>query len=310
MKIGETTFENGLEKLDLKNPILLKNLDFDKFYLVKGPTKTESFTLRNLIIIPENKDKTDLDILSEIELQEYLQKIPKKPLLFPLYRGYIKNKEDIPKMTSYTLIFEGLEKSLEHLICEKQQTQFFSFSTLEFYFKTLVNGLAFMQTLDLYALQLFPENIFVTSDNILKFLTFTEQKNVAKNHRLKRKGFIAPEVFTLDDWNIYKADVFTLAIIILYIATFQIPKQEIILKDANEILEFFGQFYLQQANSELEKKKIIHFQSILKEMLGESQNRPDFIELFHKLMNFENKKKLREHILIEDGIFFINELIY
>lgn len=303
MKIGETTFDNGLEKLDLKNPILLKSLDFDKFYQVKGPTKTESFTLRNLIIIPENKSKTDLDILSEIELQEYLQKIPKKPLLFPLYRGYIKNKEDIPQMTSYTLIFEGLEKSLEHLICEKQQTQYFSFNTVEFYFKSFVNGLAFMQTLDLYALQLFPENIFVTSDNILKFLTFTDQKQFAKNSKLKRRGFIAPEVFTSSDWDIYKADVFTLAIIILYIATFQIPRQEIILEDANGILEFFGEFYLQRANNDLEKKKIIQFKSILKEMLGESQNRPDFIGLFHKLMDFGNKQKLREHILIEDGFF-------
>lgn len=309
MRIGETTFDNGLEKLDLKHPILLKSLDFDKLYQVRGPTKFESFTLRNLVILPENKQKTEYDIISEIELHEYLQKIPKKPSLFPIYRGYIKSKDDIPQMTSYTLIFESLEKPLEVLLQEKRRSSdAFSFDSIYFYFKTLINGFSFMQTLDLFPFHLQPESIFVTTDNILKFLTFTFEKSLARDYKSRRIGFIAPEAIKINsDWDIYKSESFTLAIIILYMGTFQIPRQEMIIQDANELLDLFTVNYIEKSQTEDEKFQIMEFQQILKSMIeGDPSKRLDFIGVFSKIIDLKNKFNLRKHILIEDGmIYFI-----
>lgn len=307
MKIGETTFENALEKLDFKHPILLKSQDFDKLYHIKGPSKTESFTLRNQVLLPENTLKSEADILCEIELQENLKSISKKPTLFPLYRGYIKNKEDIPQMTSYTMIFEGFEKSLETLILEKQKHEYFSFNTIQYYFKSLVNGLAFMQILDLHPLELTPENIFLTSDNVLKFMGFTDQSIYLKRSKLRRSGFVAPEIImpqTTTVWNYYKAEVFTLGVIILYLGTFSIPRNDFIQEDVRKLKEDFINFYQERAKDEEEKIKVKEFNQILNEMLGmENSRRPDFINLFYKLIDLKNKKNLQKHILIEDGMF-------
>jgi len=305
MKIGETTFDNGLEKLDLKHPQLLKSLDFDKLYHIKGPTKSESFTLRNFLLLPENTHASEADIKSEIELNEYLQKIPNKPNLFPIYRGYIKNQEDIPQMTSYTLMYESFEKSLESLILEKQQGGFFSFNALQYYFKSLVNGLAYMQVLDLFPLDLTPDNIFLTSDNILKFLTFTDQSFYLKNYKYKKTGFNAPELLNPSKtsiWNYYKCEVFTLGVIILYMGTFSVPRVEDFEGDIKRMKEEFYNFYLERTRDDEERKKLKEFIEILNEMLGmENMKRPDFINLFYRLIDLKNKKNLQKHIMIEDG---------
>ena len=306
MNIGETTFENGLDKLDLKHPVLLKSLDFDKLYHIKGPSKSESFTLRSLVLLPENTLKSEADILSEIELHENLQKIPKKPSLFPTYRGYIKNKTDMPPMQTYTLLFESFENSLEGLIQAKQQTDYFSFNTIQYYFKTLVNGLAFMQALDLFPIDFTPDNIFLTSDNILKYMSFTDQSFNLRNYRLKRAGFNAPEVLSPQIntiWNYYRAEVFTLGVIILYMGLFSLPRNENMEEDLERLKENFTNFYYERAKDEEEKRKVKEFREILNEMLGlENIRRPDFINLFYRLIDLKNKKTLQKHILIEDGI--------
>ena len=310
MKIGETTFDNGLEKLDFKHPQILKSLDFDKLYHVKGPTKSESFTLRNFLILAENKNASESDIKSEIELNEYLQKIPQKPNLFPIYRGYIKNQENIPQMTSYTLMFESFEKSLESLILEKQQAGYFSFNTIQYYFKSLVNGLAFMQNLDLFPQDFTPQNIFVTSDNILKFFTFIDQNFYLKNYKFKKTGFNAPEVINpsrTSVWNYYKSEVFTLGIIILYLGTFSLPIGENIESDVERIKEEFFNFYMERARDDDERKKVKEFKDILSEMLQmENMKRPDFITLFYRSIDLKNKKNLQKHIMIEDGTEMLN----
>ena len=309
MKIGETTFENGLEKLDFKHPLLLKNLDFDKLYHINGPTKAESFSLRNFVLLPENTIKSEVDIISEIELHEHLQKISKKPNLFPTYRGYIKNKEDMPQMTTYSLIFESFEKPLEALIQDKRQTDdYFSFNTIQYYFKSLVNGLAFMQVLDLFPIDLTPENIFLTSDNVLKFISFTDQNFYLRNYKIKKTGFNAPEVLMPQKatlWNYYKSEVFTLGVIILYLGTFSIPRADHMEEDVARLIEEFIKFYYERARDEEEKKKVKEFKDVLNEILGpENIKRPDFINLFYRMIDLKNKETLQKHILIEDGIVF------
>ena len=142
---------------------------------------------------------------------------------------------------------------------------------------------------------------------------FSDQSIDLRRSKYKRSGFVAPEIImpqTTTVWNYYKAEVFTLGVIILYLGTFSIPRTEFIQQDVDKLKEDFINFYEERAKDDEEKRKIKEFNQILNEMLGiENTLRPDFVNLFYKMIDLKNKKNLQKHILIEDGTFLFNQIL-
>jgi len=246
----------------------------------------------------------------KVRTLKHEQKIWKKISKFPLELSSIPNFYGSFKEDSFCkkedncfvhMVFDPFTKSLKTLIEENIQHRTIPFGKIEYYFKNIVNSLAFLENEKISHQGLLLENIWLNHDlrnvYLIDFVKEVEFEN-AMNQTYKNKIFAnlgTPQDKMLVDP--YKSNVFALGLIILELGRSKIinfsktkwNKEEFEKKIKKQIRKFeFA--YLDILKEQKEKEKFLKFSSIIKECLNFNPNqRPDFLKLFCMYMKNDGK---------------------
>ena len=272
---------------------VFKYEDFDNFeqqakniFKVWHKTQLKFYSLKTISL--ENMEKI-------VFLWDSIQKSP-KPSLQPDYFGLIQEENT----ENYHLCFNYFPLNLKNLIeSQKSNSTLFSFKKILDFAEKLINGLAFLQSLGVYNEELLPENILfdeLQETPIIIDLCRCEIQEIKVNDDLSPEideAFNETEKKSVD-FNRFKSDTFTLALILLEMGTLEGFMKE---KDSNackkKIKEMLAKFAKNYENEE--EKTLKKFLRILKKCLRfDPKRRPDFIDLFYR---FQGKILKREESL-------------
>lgn len=315
-------------------------LDFENFYDVKAisssifgliqsgknlKTLDKLYTIKTL---DSSSTKSENLIKNEINLWEKLSTIEMKPRAIPIFTGFSRNT----KKNQYNLIFEIPPKNLKDVIDEMKSKipgDALSFYQLKSFFESLIKSFAFLQTMKICHQDLKPANLFLdqsTNQIYLIDLTLSKDLIINSSPEIKKQLTIAgssfyfpPEVDnainnsnSAGKINLHKSDVFSLALIFLELGTLQVPTKVFGVSQWKEaidnLLKRFGEIYKDVINKE-DKQSLEEFIKVLKSCLNfNSDERPDFIELFLGSMKGIENEKLRLHILLDEEILNLENL--
>jgi len=322
----------------MKPSISLKqNLKIDDFefveYIASGTSADVALTkhkktgkLHAIKSMKLRAQESEEYVEKELNILERIVSIDPKPQSFPKnYYGYEKEVGKFKQIT-YHIVFDYYPHSLKTLIAEKKsrpKASAFPFSKIQHYFKRLVNGLAFLQTVQVCHRDLKPANLLLdeTTENIyLMDFGISEQFNVSDTEMTKKlitvggsPDYLSPEMYKaykknknqMLEINPYKSDVFSLGLIMLEMANLALPEKD---KDF-DIWETNIKASLEKAKEKYEllliqkkeKEEFKNFLRLIKKCLSiNAEKRPDFLQLFKENININDYEALKSHILIED----------
>jgi len=313
------------QNLNIQDFEFQKNLNSgasaDVFLAKNKQTGSKLYAIKSLRL---RAQESPADVETELNILEKIVSIDPKPLSFPTnYYGYQKEVNQFQQMT-YQIVFDYYPHSLKSLIAEKQPS-LFPFSKIQHYFKRLVNGLAFLQTLQVCHRDLKPANLLLDElgENIyLMDFGISNDFNVLKGGMTKRKmpiegtpEYFSPELYKafkedkkkMVEINPYKSDVFSLGLIMLEMANYSLPKKNIDFNIWEKNIEFeFEEMKKKYENILITKEEKIEFQrfiKILRKCLAmKDEDRPDFISLFKKNIYVNDYESIKSHIMIEDSV--------
>ena len=199
-------------------------------------------------------------------------------------------------------------------------------------FQDLMNGITFLQTLNISHRDLKPENLMLDDQNKVKIVDFGQATDISKlldseeekqepNKPLVEvsqlmmtvvgtKPYMAPEILLgfsqkmeKNTRNSFKSDVFSFGLIMMELGNLELLKREENQAQWEETI----QNKLKLIRRNYRKNITDHEKKELKVMLEiieactkyEPKERPDFFEIFGKWL-LENPQKLKLHVLIQD----------
>ena len=275
---------------------MVKFEDFDNFE--QHTTTTIKVWHKSDIKFYTLKEITGEGSQSCILLWESLQK-SRPPSILPEYFGVFQGHQE-----NYYLCFNYFPSNLKLLMdYHKSQSVFIPFQKILGFAEKLINGLAFLQSLEVHFGEFLPENILLDETKENPYILDISRSEI---HQMKVNEYSSPEIDDLFNekekkslvFNRFKSNTFTLALILLEIGTLKELKKE---KDEKtwkkKIKEMIAEF---SRNYEKEEEKTLKkFVGILKKCLKfDNRKRPDFIDLFYKFQRklFGNEESLRAQI--------------
>jgi len=214
------------------------------------------------------KQQFDHFYFENLSIYDYIDALPQKPKIFPKFHG----------KSEAGLLFQPLRKNMKSQISEKSQLTFKEFLS---YYKTLINGLAFLQILGISASELTLESIFIADNNDLKVLYYEKTSNT-------------------------QSKVLDFAKLMISIGT----GEELFLeraifnkKEYCEILDLKISDLFQniETNTPEEKMHLNDLAHKLKKLLSyEQDEKCDFIHLFFQSLKYKSPENLKKIIFIEE----------
>lgn len=270
-------------------------------------------------LIKTNHNLTESSIMKEIGFLEEINKLSKKPQIFPSFYGFIKKTDAKNDKIEFLLFFDLLKETLSEFI---EKSYPLTFSQIKDYFSSLINGLAFLQTLNICHRDLKPHNILLNHENQLILVDFGISKKIdySTNYEemtvIGTENYFSPELYQAENeettlLNPFKSDVFSLGLIFLKIGLKEAPfrnskknknmsskeYEEEIKKEINR----FYDFYKNQIDDVNDEKELINIRKCLKKMMKvKFEKRCDFLELFTKSIKIWKVEDLRKIILMQD----------
>lgn len=319
----ETIIEEHLQNLnfsDLKLIKLINTSTHGQVWHYKHQHTNNSYAVK---LLKQENSELSVSTLKEIENLYKVQNSFNKPPCFLDFYGYViteeKNNhfENITATNCY-LIFDMADGNLAHYIQSlKKNKKYLSFEEYYRYSMILIEGMAFLQTINITHRDIKPENILLKKEAnntySIKIADFSESKFNTPNLTLQNmtiKGtpsYLSPELFYC--WikqkdlehNPYKSDVYSLGLTLLELGTLEkvLDGETRKTKEGNidPKTSSFGPFY-EKINSDLENlitifhhdKKIKDFAKILNFMLTYKEiYRLDFLELLALLQAEKHK---------------------
>lgn len=299
----------------------------DVFKATNKKIPNKFFAIKVITLRPSNTKDEEQEILHEISILEKISDLLIKPKCFPVFYGYAKEISKI-KHSIYYIIFDYLPTSLRGLInSTKEKNLLVDFQLIKTYYESLLNGLAYLQSMNLCHRDLKPDNILLDESQNCTIVDFGAAKeNASKNNQknnqptevdmtiIGTQSYMSPEILEAllneDDSvvvNPYKSDVFSFGLIILELATQSQIKHKnninTLQQQIQKHLHFFESVYKQNLQKNEDLIELQTLQENLRLSLEiDPKNRPDFIDLFKKKTNFfSEKEKLRFHIFIEEN---------
>ena len=286
-------------------------------------TLDKLFTMKTYDISPS---KPELLIKNELKIWERLSSLELKPKAIPCFAGFTKNK-----LNQYNLIFDVHPQSLKEIIDDlksKKSSEPFPFDQLKTYFDSLIKSFAFLQTMNICHQDLKPGNLIIDQTvNQIYLLDFTISKeNIVKASVDMKKEFsitgssmyFPPEIDNAlngnsSQFNVFKSDVFSLALIFLELGSLQLPNKIYGIPQWKEGIESalkrFKEVYKDSLQNSREKQNLDDFLKILRSCLNFSpEERTDFNELFLMTLKNIEDDKLRMHILLEEQLLSLENL--
>ena len=172
-KPSEFTFGESITKSAFSEIIEVVNVNSQKCYSIK---------LINYDPTQKQQEFSD-GMKEELEDLEKISCITPYPDAIPKYFGYFSLNNE-----SYSLVFEYLPSSLRNLINAKifDKSQFDVKKIISIY-KTLVDGLAFLQSIDMRAIDINPMNLMFDERNTLKIIDFDRSKGFVDSEKFNKE---------------------------------------------------------------------------------------------------------------------------
>lgn len=196
--------------------------------------------------------------------------------------------------------------------------------------KSLIDTLAYLQTLKVCHRDLKPANLLVDENLedifVIDFGESKEIENYAESTLTRLAGtpkYLSPELHKISQstseerrkrklgkLDFYKSDVFSLGLDLLEMAVLSVPKridcdEDAYLEKINSKIEKIHENYKEIAQMEGLEEELEGFENILRQCLKiQTKERPDFISLFlHWMENFEKEKdeKMQKMILLSEN---------
>lgn len=293
----------------------------------KGSQDSKYYAIKTLTI-EKQSNLTQKDAECEVKMLEKISKMIKKPSAFPTFYGYTHSKSS--ECEEYKLYMDCKNHNLEEY-CGKP----IGFSCFKDLALQLINALAYLETYNMCHRDIKPKNILIeelgrnrlkatlidfgVSKEFEDFQNFTELSMVVGT-----KSYLAPELLIALEKekrkkkskrihvDSFKADVFSLGLVFIRVITGKYLKanaDEHNFEDncrtriKNLLRKFKKILIVNKDDSDYEEKKF--FCEQVKEMLNyDADERPSFIQLFFGFIDQTDMKKVRNHILVEEGKLF------
>ena len=303
------------EDLDIKNQTFISRGAFGDVIKI-GLKSNDSLNLAVKIMNVDNIDSDSLDsIKREIEIHELLSKQRIKPQALPKYFGYFRQSR-IGSKSEFYLCFECLPYTLDFFIKEhiKHKT-LISNQLLIKQFNTLVNALSYLQMLGICHRDLKPKNILMDeSKENLTLIDFGISKifdilNTETKIYMDLAGnrmFMSPELmraFERNDNDVeinpFKSDAFSFGLVFYKLWTLRMLSDKMNQKTIDEELKILELNIIIEpvASVRIRLQKMLGIlQKCLRVNAGE---RCDFLRIYKENFNFDQKKKIRLHMMVE-----------
>ena len=294
-KNNSINFENYDEEIqpfnldDFKIITQIGQGNFGKIYLVQEKNSGNLFSIKKILL----SEELDLeDIMKEYKL---CYKLKHKNIVQIL--GVYNNKLDITTFGIYILMEIGLTDWEKEIKNRCQKNKMYSQKELINILIQLTNALSFLQEKNVSHRDIKPQNVLIFKNNIYKLADFGEAKKISNNHLNSQLNtirgtelYMSPLLFNgmktrqLDiKHNLFKSDVYSLGLCILYAANLNINALYDIRKyvDNNSVKNY--------VNELLKNKYKKNFIELVCELLEiNEKDRMDFIDLREKLKNWKN----------------------
>jgi len=293
--------------------------------LFKCSHNKNSYSLKVFI---EDHPFTKTQILDHIKILETIRFIEPKPSSMPKYHGYfIENKK-------IYLVFELFKQAVNEYLADNKKNldnpnaRAFNDGTEDFYntiftgyFYSLIEGLVFLQTMNVSHLHINPENVLLNKDDDLKIIDFGLIKGLSDLMRLQNEkyepkiNYMAPEVLELVTAgkilciaNPYKADLFSASLILLETlstgprkeGTSEKDLQKEIINRIDEINDIYGDLTIFPYYNYSYRNLML--ESLPKCLEIKVNERSDFLEIFKKYAEII-KKPMTNKLLKKPKIF-------
>ena len=161
--------KNELNPLDFVFGETIDKGSFGEVVMATNKNSNKKYAVKIINIRPS---KNQPEILKEIEDELiFLNKITSitpRPNAIPNFYGYYV-ETTLSKIQNYAIIFDFFPLNFKNLI-SKQNLK--DFSKLKIFYQSLLNGLAFLQSLNLCHRDLSPNNLMLDQQNNLKIIDF------------------------------------------------------------------------------------------------------------------------------------------
>ena len=277
-------------------------------------------------VIDVTEESPEILIRTEIKFLQDLRDLVQKPSIFPHFHGFFFSVDETTGKKTFCLIFDLKKRNLNDLILSTRGNV--SFRLFESVLWKFINGLAYLQTLQICHRDLKPQNVLIEEINqnphdlgltLIDFgiskrvLPLDQEKMTQEMTVIGTETYYSPELRLATeervDINPYKSDVFSLGLVMSKLAYGKLPQFSTnmgyeILKLVKEIeRKFIGE----TAGDQNVEKRIEKVMNLLREMLEmDPKTRPDFEELFFRSLRFEeNVVKIRKMILVKENEGFM-----
>lgn len=317
--IEDTIINQNIKYENIKPKGTLFSDPFCKIIKAEDISTYKKYCIR---IIPENNYNGE-EIKNEIQFLEKICKYYYKPKLLPTYFGHIKliSAGD----SQYLLFFNSMRGSfLEYLQSKENQKEALNFQEVNKIYNFLVNGLAFCQALGIIFKDFSLRSLLYDYDSenlILNFHNF-ENSSLFKTSNLRINSqlndmyippeFLSPQIQMQSSQrkiDLFRSCSFTLGLLVLRIFNGEpifsddssnyinlLENENQFQKHFNKVLTKIEKKYI---NSNEKSKLIYDLSSMLK---YNSEERPDFVELFRKNIDLQDMEKVKAHILVSEGL--------
>ena len=323
-KIKDTLTNSNLDSSLFRRIAFLGQGSFGSVEKVKyiGTLEPKFYAIKTLQIT-KCSELTSEDAEREVKMLERIKKMEKKPSAFPIFYGYthFKNSE----MEEYKLYMDYKNQDLEEF-CDRP----ISFSNFKDLALQLIHALAYLETYNMCHRDIKPKNILIEEDGKKRLkatlIDFGVSKKFQNSERINElsivvgtKNYLAPELLIalenqinekkLNRINSFKADVFSLGLVFIRVITGKYLNIRTYDENFESscrsrikalIRKFKEKLDVDKYEKDYEEKRF--FCDQVKEMLNfDSDSRPSFIQLVFSLMDHQDMKKVRNHILVEEG---------
>lgn len=321
-------FEFAKSQQNKNKLIAMAHIDINSFEKVMDLLETEDEVVYEVILKGNPGRKYTLkiyknseEVLRIIDLCDFLYKTNSNKLNsfklqhFPCLHFDFKCWEKGTNHMNYALVFEfvplSLRNYLNKLTHNEKQDVLVPFKKIYSFYQTFVNALAFLELHAMFHGRLSPDVIGFSFDESLRFMDLEKFScgvgNITKEELAYRERniYVAPEIAMAFNtkknliFNGNKADVFSMAVIILELAKEKINKylhlHDLELEIKKKI-ESFKEKYglnLEPQYDEIFKKFIKILENCLK---SDPEHRPSPLELFRKSLKFANKSNIQEFL--------------
>jgi len=317
---------------DFYNEKLISSGSFGTVHRVQNKATQEKLYAIKTMTFQSGKSQDEIQ--KEIDLWKKLQSIEKTKAI-PNFYG---SKTESLGFTgiSHHMIFDYFPKSMQSVIEDLKNKKIpypFPFEKISCFADSLINSLAFLQSMKVCHRDLKPANLLLDEEfNQIYLIDLGESKEITGYVPSQTKNemtlvgtakYLSPELYNArknDEEKVkvnpFKSDVFSFGLALLELGALEVPKQNADLKiwekNIGKVIKSFNESYQPLMKDDSEMESLLDFVKTMKKCLRiNPDERPDFSRLFYRNLKNIDADRFRKHILLEEkGKYDLSSYFY